>query len=410
MAPRLTTLLVILNSLFGSASAELVVPAFTAYAEPDGGSIEISSERGISRWKDKGEHALWFGEIKKPGKLTARLQIQGDEGRRYRLTIDATPHEAIAQGGVLDFGDYEIQQPGYVRLELAALSDADGRGQIGALVLSGPASVDAHFNLLPRRNAASVHLKYLTPEGAEIAVFYSEVTAVEDPVATYYMACGFSRGYFGMQVNSATERRLIFSVWDAGSGQSAKDRSNVAADDQTQLLAKGEGVEAHVFGNEGTGGHSHFSYSWKTGEAQKFFVTAKADGSHTIYSGYWYHPEQKAWMLMASFRAPKDGKLLRGLYSFSENFGGSNGQLRRKALFGSQWIADVAGRWTELTQAKFSHDATGKTDRLDRFMGVERGQFFLSHGGFIAGTTPYGEAFTRPATGKPPVIQWPKSQ
>ena len=43
-------------------------------------------------------------------------------------------------------------------------------------------------------------------------------------------------------------------------------------------------------------------------------------------------------------------------------------------------------------------------------MGVEQGQFFLSHGGFIAGTTPYGEAFTRPATGKPPVIQWPKNQ
>lgn len=30
----------------------------------------------------------------------------------------------------------------------------------------------------------------------------------------YYMACGWHRGYLGMQVNSPTERRIIFSVRD----------------------------------------------------------------------------------------------------------------------------------------------------------------------------------------------------
>ena len=35
-------------------------------------------------------------------------------------------------------------------------------------------------------------------------------------------------------------------------------------------------------------------------------------------------------------------------------------------------------------------------------MGVEDGQFFLSHGGFVPGFTQYGEKFTRPATGKAP--------
>src|SRR3569623_780629 len=115
---------------------------------------------------------------------------------------------------------------------------------------------------------------YPVEKGAEIALFYNEVTAVEDPVATYYMACGFGRGYFGMQVNSPTERRIIFSVWDAASGQSAKDRSTVSAENQTQLVAKGPCVEASVFGNEGTGGHSRLVYPWKTGEAQRFAVTA----------------------------------------------------------------------------------------------------------------------------------------
>ena len=35
-------------------------------------------------------------------------------------------------------------------------------------------------------------------------------------------------------------------------------------------------------------------------------------------------------------------------------------------------------------------------------MGVENGQFFLSHGGFVPGFTQYGEKFTRPAVGQPP--------
>ena len=50
-----------------------------------------------------------------------------------------------------------------------------------ALVLDGPATVDAHFNTDPRRNAASVHLSYPLPKDAAVGWFYNEVTAVEDP-------------------------------------------------------------------------------------------------------------------------------------------------------------------------------------------------------------------------------------
>jgi len=98
---------------------------------------------------------------------------------------------------------------------------------------------------------------------------------------------------------------------------------------------------------------------------------------------------------------------LRSLYSFSENFVGNNGHLRRKALYGNQWIRTDSGEWLELTTASFSHDGTGKTDRLDRFMGVENGQFFLSHGGFVPGFTKSGESFTRTAVGLPPKIVLP---
>ena len=72
------------------------------------------------------------------------------------------------------------------------------------------------------------------------------------------MATGWHRGYFGMQVNSPTERRMIFSVWD--SGHEGVDRRKVAADDRVQLIAKGENVVSDIFCNEGTGGHIHLVF------------------------------------------------------------------------------------------------------------------------------------------------------
>ena len=176
-----------------------------------------------------------------------------------------------------------------------------------------------------------MHLNYLTPPDAKIVWFYSEVTAFKDPVTTFYMACGFSRGYFGMQVNSVKERRIIFSVWDAGTGASAKDRSKVDKDNQVSLVAKGEGVVSSIFGNEGTGGHSHLKYMWKTGVPQRFLLTAQPfPDQSTVYTGYYFHPDQKAWVLISSMRAPKDGGYIKRLHGFSENFGGSTGHLDGK--------------------------------------------------------------------------------
>lgn len=396
-----------------SAQAELRVPAFTAYTEPDVRGASISEKTGIAKWTDPALKILWFGEIKTPGRLecSLALRLPANASSKLRLTVADQSLEAVPKGDgnslVVRFGSCEIKQPGYQRFTLESLNAAGQPfGELDALILDGPAAEGAHFNLKPRRNAASVHLSYPQPKETKVAAFYCEATGVDDPVATYYMACGWHRGYFGMQVNSPTERRIIFSVWD--SGGEAVDRKKVGAENRTTLVAKGEGVYTGDFGNEGTGGHSHLKYLWKTGEKQRFLVAAQpTDNNITIFSGYWFHPEKKEWMLISSWRAPKDGGWLRGLYSFSENFNGNNGHLRRKVLFGNQWIRTEAGQWQEVTTASFSHDATGKADRLDRFMGLENGQFFLSQGGFVPGFTKYGEKFTRPA-GKGPPADLPK--
>ena len=391
------------------AQGELQVPAFTAYLEPDPDGARVSPRSGVSDWTDPAIKVLWFGEIKTAGKLDCSLELRLPEGAesKLRLTVAGTSQEVVVKGAgdqlvKADFGSFDISAAGYQKFTLESLNAAGkSAGNLQTLVLDGPAAADAHFNLKSRRNAASVHLAYPTTGITNIDAFYCEMTGVVTPLWTYFEACGWHRGYFGMQVNSPTERRIIFSVWDSGS--EAVDRSKVAAVDRVTLLAKGDGVDAGDFGNEGTGGHSHLVYNWKTGEKQRFVVTAKpTDATHTIYSGYWFHPEQKQWILISSWKAPKDGQYLHGLYSFSENFGGSNGHLQRKALYGNQWYRTAAGQWHEQTSAKFSHDPTGKADRLDRYMGVEDGQFFLSNGGFTAGFTKFGELFTRPTTGRPP--------
>jgi len=402
----IASLVVIMSA---ASAAELRIPAFTAYLDPDVRGARVSPRSGITGWNDPELKVLWFGKIKVPGKLdcSVALWLPTDATSELRLTVAGQSHQAFVKGAgpdlvTADFGSFDITEAGYQRFTLESLNrKGQLSGDLDALLLDGPAAEDAHFNLRPRRNAASVHLFYPVDKDTKVEAFYCEMTGLEDPIWTYYMACGWHRGYFGMQVNSPTERRIIFSVWD--SGNEAVDRNKVIEEDRVKLMAKGEGVYAGDFGNEGTGGHSHLKYMWKTGQKQRFIVTAKpADFTHTIYSGYYFHPDKRRWVLISSWKAPKEGGYLRRLYSFSENFGGSNGHVLRKALYGNQWIRTAEGRWTELTTASFSHDPTGKADRLDRFMGVESGQFFLSHGGFVHGFTEYGQKFTRPATGKEP--------
>lgn len=391
-----------------TAWAELRVPAFTAYLEPDSDAANISRAAGITGWSDTALKVLWFGEIKSPGKLDAAvaLRLPQGESSKLRLTVAGQAHETTVEGGGTNlvkasFGSFDIETAGYQRFTLESLNGAGkSGGNLDALLLEGPAAGGAHFNLKERRNAASVHLFYPVPDGTNVQAFYCEVTGLDDPPATFYMACGWHRGYFGMQVISPTERRIILSVWNAGLETSEADR--------VKLVAKGDAVVANDFTNEGTGGHSHWVYPWKTGEKQRFVLTAKpADATHTIYSGYYFQPDKQQWVLVSSWNAPSEGGYLRRLHSFNEAFDGSNGQLVRKARFGNQWIQTNGGQWIELTEAGFSHDPTGKADRLDRFMGVENGQFFLQHGGFVPGFTPYGEKFTRPATGHSPEIKLP---
>lgn len=376
----------------------LTLPAYTGYAHPD----PDAEHRNLDGTVARSEGTLtYYLHLTHPGDL--HISLTRDAGPAVELvatlsenlaplespfappTTTTTRLPANKSPETTPLGTFAVARARYHVLTLHA-ADNSPLLHLRSLTLTGPAAADAHANLKERRNAASVHLSYPVPPAHEndIEWFYCELTPQTDPIYTYYMATGWHRGYFGMQVNSPTERRLIFSVWD--SGHEGVDRKKVAADDRVQLLSKGENVVADSFGNEGTGGHSHVVFPWRLGGTFRFLLHAEPSDTHTTYTGWFWFPERGAhgeWGLIASFRAPKDGQFLKGLYSFNENFGGSNGDLQRDCRFGAVWLRTKGGEWLPVREARFSHDGTGTADRLDRCGGARGGLFFLQNGGFL---------------------------
>ena len=153
---------------------------------------------------------------------------------------------------------YNIKDTGYVGLTLS------GR-EVETITLTGAATRDATF--VPNnegdffywgRRGPSVHLNYPLPEGTNAEWFYNEVFVPSgyDIQGSYFMAGGFSQGYFGMQVNSPTERHILFSVW---SPFSTDDPKKIPDSQKIELVAKGPSVHAGEFGNEGSGGQSYLN-------------------------------------------------------------------------------------------------------------------------------------------------------
>ncbi len=404
------------TSLF--AQPKIVLESYTAYALPaegeEGQYPDLhNTEHNILNWFNLKQTIHYFFYVKETGTVKITLELGSRTANGYikwtcngQQRLIAVPKADAYIPKRINAGKLYFSKPGFYELIFSCVNMTGTQPpNLGNVILTGKIAATIHANHKPRKNAASVHLSYPISDTTQAIGFYNELTIPKgfDHLYTYYMACGFKRGYFGMQVNSPTERRIIFSVWD--SGTVPDERSKVKPEDLVQTTGKGEGVVAEGFGNEGTGGHSHWVYNWKTDSTYRFYVTALPDSNETYYSGYFFVPELQQWKLIASFRTPKDGKYLNGLYSFVENFDGKNGQLQRKALIGDQWIQTEDRKWQELTKAKFTYDATGKAgDRIDYEAGTDKNHFYLGNGGFKEANVTYADSFSRYPTLIPPVI------
>src|SRR5690606_5261534 len=133
-----------------------------------------------------------------------------------------------------NLGEWQLKDTGYVSIELTGVmregpvyADVDNFQISGASVdkiVKYVASDEGNFFYWGRRGP-SVHLAYQVPENTNVEWYYNEVTVPEgeDVVGSYFMANGFTGGYFGIQVNSESERRVLFSVWSPYSTDNPED-------------------------------------------------------------------------------------------------------------------------------------------------------------------------------------------
>jgi len=205
------------------------------------------------------------------------------------------------------------------------------------------------------RAARSVHLRYQAPA----AVWFQNELVVEvSQNGSYFMACGFQHGYFGMQqLRSPDKKVVLFSVWDPGK---QNDPNSVADENRVKVLHQGDGVRVKRFGGEGTGAQSFFDYNWKIGETCRFAIRAELQDKVTAYSAYFYLHDQQTWKHLATFQTQTGGAPLNVFYSFIEDFrrDGVSPKQYRAARFGNGWVKTTDGAWIELTKVVFTADGT----------------------------------------------------
>jgi hypothetical protein len=377
--------------------------------------IPFEGNSWIAEKAGAGEKSITYFYTDKTGPMVIGLRAKADSGGSIlRISSGGITKRIKMQNSEYDTliaGEYKVEKPGYQTIDLESADEtALSSDLISDILICGPATEgkiyfikdDFYFG----RRGPSVHLRYDIPEKAsDIIWFYNEITVPvgNDIEGSYFMANGFADGYFGIQVNSPDERRILFSVW---SPYKSDNPGDIPEDYKIILLKKGEDVVAGEFGNEGSGGQSYRKYMWKADQTYRFLLKGEpAVNNSTDYTAYFYAPETGKWELIASFRRPKTNSYLKNLYSFLENFIPETGFITRKGLYSNQWVCDRNGKWFELSSAKFTADATArKESRLDYAGGVEEGSFLLKNCGFFNEKTQINTQLVRSETGNRPSI------
>ncbi|RYG21422.1 MAG: DUF3472 domain-containing protein [Chitinophagaceae bacterium] len=422
---RLKILILLLAVVIGvftskqNVRAQIVVPlGGNAYASQP--KSTFITKNGIENWTDPETSFKVYVRIAKKGTLALSLnqlsKIVGESELSISIQNQTKKVRIANQHASLAVGEWVIKDTGYVAIQLKGLKKSGTQfPTIGSLVLSGTA-IDAKTAFVKDnegnffywgRRGPSVHLSYQLPEKTDFEWFYNEVTVPkgEDVQGSYFMANGFAEGYFGIQVNSPTERRVLFSIWSPFQTDNPKE---IPESHKIKLLKKGKDVYTGEFGNEGAGGQSYLKFNWKAGETYSFLTqVSPSTDNYTTYTSYFYAPEVGKWVLIASFKRPQTQTYLKRPHSFLENFIPEFGDQARKVMFGNQWVCDSKGVWTELNTAQFTTDNTGsKRYRMDYGGGASGSSFYLRNCGFFDDFTPPKAVFKRKLTETKPMINF----
>lgn len=377
---------------------------------------KLINKKGIQNWESKEHHIEHYFYLPEKVNFSLKLRAKVPSGHS-QLLISYNQQSHIIniknqQFQDIDLGELQPEQAGYQKISLSGIAkQADSFAEIEGLQLTlaeeAAPPLYVKDDVYWGRRGPSVHLNYpISDTSKNYQWFYSELTVPKgyDRQGSYFMANGFAEGYFGIQVNSETERRVLFSVW---SPFKTDDPTTIPSNMRIQLLAKGKNVYTGKFGNEGSGGQSYLVFPWQAEKTYRFLLkvnpTANID-NHTDYSAYFYDPVKSKWHFIASFRRPVTNTYIARPHSFLENFLPNAGQYERKAYYNNQWLRDMQGQWHPLNKAVFTYDATAaKQSRMDYQGGVENGQFYLRNTGFFTGPTKLNSQFKRMKSTKPKI-------
>ncbi|OKS86290.1 DUF3472 domain-containing protein [Mucilaginibacter polytrichastri] len=400
-----------------------IIPADSAIVVPLGGNGWVNknaqakiTEAGLANWRSDKDTISVYVRTEAAGTLNISLKLRVLGGiSRISVTVGQTVLAQTVSNtnmAIVHFGGVAIVKPGYVQLKLQGINKSgEVYAEVSDVILSGTALSngaayvkDNHGNYYYwGHRGPSVHLNYELPNRAQnnIAYFYNEVTVLkgQDVMGSYFMTDGFTGGYFGMQVNSATERHILFSIW---SPFSTDNPESIPDSLRIKLLKKGTGVHTGEFGSEGSGGQSYLNYPWVAGKTYAFLIKAQPDTvlKTTVFTAWFKEANQPKWLLIASFNRPKSGFYLNKLYSFLENFDESMGAVTRKVFFGNQWVIGNSGKWYPINNALFTGDATAIINyRKDYGGGTQGNLFYLRNCGFFNDFTMLKTKLVRPLSG-----------
>lgn len=398
--------------------SSLLIPLSGNTYQTQGSSKEKIDTDGIMSWKNADTEFSVFVKSAVETTVFLKLAILSQE-RFSQISIELNGQKQIlnlsaGKSGIIPAGKIHLLT-GYNEIKLSGIEKAGADfAKIKNLLILSEDELTLDFvkdNIDNRfywgRRGPSVHLSYSLPEDENFKWFYNEVTVPMDfdPIGSYFMANGFAEGYFGIQVNSGSERRILFSVW---SPFKTDNPDEIPEEEKIILLKKGDNVNTGEFGNEGSGGQSFLKYNWEAGKTYSFLNSVAPDGKgNSIYTAYFKDPEVGEWMLIASFLRPKTDTWYKRPHSFLENFVPESGHLERTAIYANQWAADADGNWKELTGAKFTGDDIAKRGyRMDYEGGEKSGKFYLRNGGFFNGTIELNSMHQRKSNGVAPTIDF----